>query len=575
MTLKANDTLLNGQYRIIRQLGRGGFGFVYLASDTLLGEQVAIKEMIPSLVGDESILKRFLAEAKATMRLTHERIVRTHNVFSERGNYYIAMEFMAGGSLEERLKRGSLRPENAVQVAVEVCEGLTYAHERGVVHCDLKPANILFSADDQAKVADFGIAHVSEQLLTRTWQTPTTFVAGTLPYMSPEQADGMRDDFRIDIYALGAVLYRMLTGRTYLDFDDRDTPGAQANNVQLLRTQPVAPPSGINRRTPAWLDAVVLKSLAKQPENRYASAAAFRSALVREGAAAQAAPVEKAAAKPPSRVAPRRRTAGTGLRAALPSWFWIVAGAAAALLVVLVIVIAIALGGGGEPDSPFVTVVVLPPDAPSPAATVDPVLAVPSATGETPMVVPTPSYFEDGFTGSLSGWDEYEDETTKAGYAGGEFQLAVDKDYFAAWANPNPGVDWADLEIAVDARAVGGPVNNSFGLIVRYQPGSDDYYWYKISSDGYYAVDIYENDDFASLVKWTKSEAINQDLDATNRLKVVCSGEQCSFYVNDSHLTDVSDGRLRSGNIGLGVATLEEPGVVVHFDNVAARALTK
>ena len=102
MALQPGDTLLNGQYRIQRQLGRGGFGFVYLAQDTHLGEEVAIKELIPGLLGDESTLRRFLAEAKATMRLTHERIVRTYHVFPEKGNHYIVMEFMPGGSLEER-----------------------------------------------------------------------------------------------------------------------------------------------------------------------------------------------------------------------------------------------------------------------------------------------------------------------------------------------------------------------------------------------------------------------------------------------------------------------------------------
>jgi serine/threonine protein kinase len=130
MALNPNDILSNGHYRIIRQLGRGGFGFVYLAQDTLLAEEVAIKELIPALVGDEAMLKRFLAEAKATMRLRHKRIVGTHNVFSEGGNYYIVMEYMPGGSLEERLREhGPLPMSEAVRIAAEVCEGLDCAHE--------------------------------------------------------------------------------------------------------------------------------------------------------------------------------------------------------------------------------------------------------------------------------------------------------------------------------------------------------------------------------------------------------------------------------------------------------------
>jgi len=157
VALQPGDSLLNGQYIIRSLLGRGGFGFVYLADDTLLHEQVALKELIPALVGDEEILRRFLAEARATMRLTHERIVRTHNVFAERGNYYIAMEYMAGGSLEARLgQRGALPVEDSVHIATDVAEGLAYAHQRGVVHCDLKPANVLFDDRGHAKVADFG-----------------------------------------------------------------------------------------------------------------------------------------------------------------------------------------------------------------------------------------------------------------------------------------------------------------------------------------------------------------------------------------------------------------------------------
>jgi hypothetical protein len=294
MTVNPGDTPNNDHYRILRQLGRGGFGFVYLAQDTLLGEQVAIKELIPALVGDEGTLKRFLAEARATMRLRHERIVATHSVFTEGGNYYIVMECMAGDSLEARLReRGSLPVDEAVRIAAEVCEGLAYAHERGVVHCDLKPHNILFDANGRAKVADFGIAHVSGEMLTRSWKTPAGFVAGTLPYMSPEQADGVRDDPRIDVYAVGAVLYRMLTGRPYLEFDQRETPGAQADNVYRIRNQDPQPPSAHVPGSPVWVDGVVLRALAKQSAKRYASAEAMRAALLHRQPAPATAPAAR------------------------------------------------------------------------------------------------------------------------------------------------------------------------------------------------------------------------------------------------------------------------------------------
>jgi serine/threonine protein kinase len=303
MALGSGDTLFNGHYRILHHLGRGGFGFVYLAQDTLLDEPVAIKELIPALVGDETMLKRFLAEAKATMRLTHKLIVRTYNVFHEGSNYYIVMEYMPGGSLEERLReQGALPVEEAIRIAAEVCEGLACAHEEGVVHCDLKPANILFAADGTAKVADFGIAHVSGEMLSRSWMTPAGFVAGTLPYMSPEQADGVRDDPRLDLYALGAVLYRMLTGRVYLEFDHRETPRAQMENVQRIYSQQPATPSAHNPRIPAWLDETILRALAKRPEARFAGAVEMRAALLREEGARPAPVADQAAPTPPIEV---------------------------------------------------------------------------------------------------------------------------------------------------------------------------------------------------------------------------------------------------------------------------------
>ena len=346
MTLNPGDTLLNGQYRILGLLGRGGYGFVYQAQDTLLHKEVAIKELIPALVGDKVTLKRFLTEARATMELAHERIVRTYNVFQEGGSYYIVMECMAGGTLEDLLRaRGSLPAAEAVRIAAQVCEGLSYAHARGVVHCDLKPANILFTTGGRpkeigdAKVADFGIAHVSGQMLTRSWMTPAGFAAGTLPYMSPEQADGVREDPRVDVYALGAVLYRMLTGRTYLEFDERETPGAQADNVHRIRSQRPDPPSARQRRIPAWLDGVVLKALSKEPGDRFASAAEMRAALA-EQETALLSPIPA-----PTRTA----TAPVqGRRAPLPGWIWPVAGGVGVVLVAILVALAVLLSGGGD-----------------------------------------------------------------------------------------------------------------------------------------------------------------------------------------------------------------------------------
>jgi formylglycine-generating enzyme required for sulfatase activity/serine/threonine protein kinase len=413
MSLQPGATLLNGQYRIVRLLGRGGFGFVYLAEDTLLREDVAIKELIPALVGDEALLKRFLAEAKATIRLTHERIVRTHAVFSERGNYYIVMEYLAGGSLEARLaERGALPVDETIHVAADVAEGLAYAHERKVVHCDLKPANVLFTADGHAKIADFGIAHVPREMFSRSWATASGFVAGTLPYMSPEQADGVRDDPRADLYALGAVLYRMLTGRTYLEFDPRDTPGAQARNVGRIQTEPPVPPSVHNRRVPAWLDAVVLRALAKRPDDRYANAGELLAALARKGIAPIPAPFEAETvvvsplpkpvqAQPQPQPQPRPQPQPQPQP--LPRWLWPAIGGTAALLVIVVIVLIASAGGGPKPPAATATRPAVAQITVAPNATTRPPTVVPQPTATTaPTATPMPTTTTRPPTGTVA-----------------------------------------------------------------------------------------------------------------------------------------------------------------------------
>ncbi len=280
MSLQPGATLDNGKYRVLRLLGRGGFGAVYLAEDLLLHEQVAIKELVPALLDDPVILQRFINEAKVSRRLRHLNIAATYALFAEGENQYIVMEYVPGGSLEQRLEPGPLAVDEAVRIAAEVADGLSHAHERGIVHCDLKPANILFTADGHAKIVDFGIAHIQAATQARTWATATGLVFGTLSYMAPEQADGVRDDPRVDVYALGVVLYRMLAGRPYLPFEDSTTPAALSRNLRRVLEEAPVPPSRHNKRVPAWLDAVAMAALAKRPEDRLPSAAATREALL-------------------------------------------------------------------------------------------------------------------------------------------------------------------------------------------------------------------------------------------------------------------------------------------------------
>ena len=394
--------IVDNKYCIEAVIGRGGFGYVYRAREQLTGELVAIKELVPGMVNDPGMVQRFIQEARATLRLTHPNIARTFGIFQAGGTYYLAMEYLAGGSLADRLERGPLPVDEAVRIAAELCLALECAHKQGVIHCDIKPANVLFDARGAVRLADFGIAHVSEQLLTRGLVTVTGLVMGTVQYMAPEQLEGVRNDPRLDIYALGALLYEMLAGRVYLDFETETTPAAQARNLQRIQKEPPRPPRLANPAAPEWLAQVVDRSLRKAPQGRFPTAAAFRQALLRAapqtapvagpwGQPAQAgggggpapygglpaqpyrAPVQPA---PPAQAAARRGPTG---------WQWGTAGGVG--LVVVIALVALLSGGRGGRPAPFPTGVTRLPVETSPAPSAIP--PVPSAIPVEPTTAPS------------------------------------------------------------------------------------------------------------------------------------------------------------------------------------------
>lgn len=178
----------------------------------------------------------------------------------------------------------------------------------------------------------------------------------------------------------------------------------------------------------------------------------------------------------------------------------------------------------------------------------------------------------DDFADENSGWDVFDEDDTTAGYVAGEYQIGVYRDSYMAWANPQD-LELDNFAIEVDARTVDGPLDNNFGVLVRYQDGGSDFYWFQISADGYYAVDKMAADEWAGLVDWVESDAINQGFDATNRIRVECDRDQFRFYVNGAFLTSLSEPSFSSGNVGLAVGTFDEPGAVVRFDNLAVYGL--
>ncbi len=259
-----------GRYRILGELGRGAMGVVYRAKDPALDRVVALKTIILSDDADnrKEYEKRFAQEARAAGKLNHPNIVTTFD-FGEEGDLaYLAMELLEGTDLRTRLKK-PLPTAEAVDIAVQVADGLGFAHERGIVHRDIKPANIMLLERGGAKIMDFGIARTRSD----DFKTSTGMVMGTPRFMSPEQITGGRIDQRSDLFSLGSVLYEMLTGEML--FAGADNPQI-AHNLMNLEPEP---PSRLNPEVTSLLDFVVARALKKDPAVRYQDAYELASDL--------------------------------------------------------------------------------------------------------------------------------------------------------------------------------------------------------------------------------------------------------------------------------------------------------
>ncbi len=258
---------------IIREpLGQGGMARVYKGFQEHLDRWVAIKVLPSYYAADPNFVHRFKLEAQAMARLTHPNIITVHDAGEQDGRLYIVMAYMSGGTLKDQMKR-SMEASKALPIIRQVAEALNYAHERSIIHRDVKPVNVLFDDDGRAVLSDFGIAKIMESAehhLTR----PGAGV-GTPEYMSPEQCRGDPVSARADVYALGVTLYEMLTGRTPFQADNY-TALAHAHIYE-----PVPPPTLFNSRISPAVEAVIMRALAKEPAHRFGRATDMAQALER------------------------------------------------------------------------------------------------------------------------------------------------------------------------------------------------------------------------------------------------------------------------------------------------------
>src|SRR3954466_520152 len=269
----STPTDIGGRYRLDRRLGAGGMSTVFLALDTVLERQVAVKLLAEYLADDEVFVQRFRHEALAAARLQHPNIVQVFDSGQDEGSHrhYIVMEYVDGPSCSDLLREhGQLGIDDTVRIIVEACHGLDYAHRAGVVHRDVKPGNLLISNESGAvKLADFGIAKAAEQ--TRVTQVGS--VLGTAAYLSPEQAQGKEAGPASDIYSLGVCAYQLMTGRLPYEYSSLTELALKQQN------ESVEPIRDFRREVPVELDRAIQLCLSRDPQSRYGSALELAEAL--------------------------------------------------------------------------------------------------------------------------------------------------------------------------------------------------------------------------------------------------------------------------------------------------------
>jgi len=326
-------TVLVERYRLDRSLGNGGMGEVFEATDLTLHRSVAVKLMSPSLVQDEPARARFLREARALAQVNSPNVVAVYDAGEDAERPYLVMEFVEGTTLERELVgSGRVEPARAVAVATDIASGLAAAHERGIVHRDVKPSNVFLTPSDAAKIGDFGIARLErpDATLTLTGQT-----FGSPPYMAPEQATGGKVDARADLYSLGCVLFQMLVGRRPFSGDDAVSLAYQHVHSTPPRVDSLVP------TVPVELGALVAGLMAKDPDDRPASAEEVQRAL-------GSVPTEPIATTTTSTaVLPRR---AQELRQRRKPW-WPMAAGIVGVVALLALLIALLAGGDPRPAS--------------------------------------------------------------------------------------------------------------------------------------------------------------------------------------------------------------------------------
>ncbi|HYK85320.1 MAG TPA: protein kinase [Ktedonobacteraceae bacterium] len=614
--MKGIEGLTLGRYELRRRVAQGGMAEVYLAYDRRVRRQVAVKVLYGR---DESFVRRFEREALAVGTLSHDHILPLYDFGEQRPWYYLVMPYVEGGTLREYLlKRKRLSLEEAASFLDQIASALQYAHDHGVVHRDVKPSNILLRRDGYAYLVDFGLA---KAMMGAESLTNSGAMIGTPEYMAPEQSNGL-NDYRSDIYSLGVILYQMLTGRVPFTAES-----PVAISLKHIQTQPT-PPHELNPDIPQSIEEIILKAMAKDPNERYQEAqslsASYWKALQSEQA--QPIPVEEKPTTPTEKESesideieqkaqtstPSTRILHETEREAIPPraarLFYPLIGKTnpsdaanhagtntlpprrrirpiiAALTCLLALLIIIPLGIAWQAQyTPSVkmkrpthiqalatqqTIANSAATATNEAelqATLAAQSRVQATAGITSAIGAGTVLYADDLTDPGGGWV---DDGYQCYFSPQGYHVLTHVAHAAAWCYSNRQ-EFSNAIITAQAQLLHGDL---YGLIFRLSPYSRQFYVLEINSSGDYRfVRAYGSDplNWLTLIDWTHSNAILSGYGHTNTFLVLATGSHFRFYINKQLIvTSFTDTSYSSGLIGFLVGGDRSGGTEAVFSNV-------
>ena len=532
-----------GSYRIINQIGQGGMASVYKAYQPSMDRHVAIKVLPSQLAESKEFVKRFQQEARIIARLEHPHILPVFDYGESDGVAYFVMRYLEAGTLKDRMVARRPLPLNEIdRIFTQLTDALSYAHGHGVVHRDLKPANALVDSQGNLFLTDFGIAKLLESASPRLTQTDA--IMGTPAYISPEQAQARTVDQRSDIYSLGIILYEMVTGQVPFE---AETPLAI---ILKHVSDPLPPPSLIKKDISPMLEQVILKALAKDPEDRFETAAEFLAAwkrvlneerekeITNRVPEAISSSTSSARMPTPATVTASKSTSSTG---------WIVGCLIVACLV-------LAVGGGGvflasnwgtfnqatATSFPTLTNVPLPSETP-----------IPIDFGNV--------LLEDDF--SAEDWGTLTNSDTSIEYLNNALNMNVVTKNWFVWSTPDD-LDYENIHVEVTVIVNASDSNTAFGVMCNQQATSDDsYYYFAITPSAQYAIAKADVNQTGSILtnnnEWGTSESITQNA-SSYRIGADCGNGTLTLYVDGQRIASVSDVSYTKGGIALFTWSAEE-----------------